>query len=107
MIRLKELRKERKITQGEIAKLCNTSVSNVSGWELGKWDPDPSMLVLLASFFSVSVDYLIGHDLNEPSLGEFTFLSEDEKDILRSYRNLSTEKKKSATAMIKALVEIK
>lgn len=60
MNRIKELRKARKITQGELAEIFSTSLSNVSGWESEKWQPDIETLINLADFFGVSVEYLWG-----------------------------------------------
>ncbi|MBE5737435.1 MAG: helix-turn-helix transcriptional regulator [Clostridiales bacterium] len=58
--RLKELRIERKISQLELGKLVNTSKMAVSHWESGHSEPSISQLIALATFFDVSVDYLIG-----------------------------------------------
>lgn len=62
MNKIKELRKKNGYTQTDLAKLCKTTTSNVSGWECGKWQPDNDTLILLANIFGVSVDYLIGND---------------------------------------------
>ncbi len=62
MNKIRELRKERKITQGELAEVLNTTTSNVSGWECGKWQPDNDTLIKLAEIFNVSVDELLGRD---------------------------------------------
>lgn len=57
---LKELRKEKHLTQTELAmKLCTTQDS-ISLWELGKSYPDIPMLIKIAKFFDVSCDYLLG-----------------------------------------------
>lgn len=59
-IRLKELRKEKGVSQLEIAKLLNMSKMAVSHWEKGNSEPSIEQLKLLAQYFDVSVDYLIG-----------------------------------------------
>lgn len=58
--RIKELRKENKMSQKELADKCLVKQSCVSKWERGETLPDLEVLVLLAKTFSVSADYLLG-----------------------------------------------
>ena len=62
MNRIRELRKAKNLTQGDLAKMLNTTTSNVSGWECGKWQPDNEALIKLAEVYDVSVDYLLGRE---------------------------------------------
>ncbi len=57
--RLRELRKEKGLTQIELAKLLNVSDRSVGFYETGERDPDTDTLKNLADFFSVSIDYLL------------------------------------------------
>ena len=58
--RLKELRLESNTSQAEIAKLLNMSKMAISHWEKGNSEPSIEQLKILARYFDVSVDYLIG-----------------------------------------------
>ena len=58
--RIKELRKENKISQIELAEKCNVKQSCVSKWERGATLPDAEMIVHLTKIFGVSADYLLG-----------------------------------------------
>lgn len=58
--RLIALRKERQLTQADVAKAIHKTRSTVSGYETEGKEPDYDMLCALAQFFSVSVDYLLG-----------------------------------------------
>ena len=58
--RLVQLRKEKGLSQVELAKVLNTTQRRISYMELGKVEPDLSTLVALSSYFEVSTDYLIG-----------------------------------------------
>lgn len=58
--RLKVLRTERSLTQGELGKVMNLSTSGISNYENGYSTPDFEMLKKLADYFEVSVDYLMG-----------------------------------------------
>ena len=60
MTKIKELRLAKGLKQGALAKILNVTQANLSAWELGKWQPDSDMLIKIAQFFGVSVDYLLG-----------------------------------------------
>ena len=60
---IRELRKEKGITQTELAKEISTTQDTISLWELGKSYPDVINVVKLCKFFGVTADYLLG--LNE------------------------------------------
>ncbi len=57
---LKELRKERGLTQQQLAEQLKLSVSIISKWENGKHQPTVDDLKILVNFFNVSAGYLIG-----------------------------------------------
>ena len=59
---LKSLRKINKTDQKALAKKLNVSAKTVSHWETGYTEPSINQLILLANFFDVSVDELIGRN---------------------------------------------
>lgn len=63
--RLKQLRDVKKITQKNLARALSVGLSTVAMWETGDRHPDHEMLVKIADFFGVSVDYLLGRDYTE------------------------------------------
>lgn len=58
--RLKELRTEKGVTQIQIAKIVNMSKMAIYHWEKGNSEPSIEQLKILANYFDVTVDYLIG-----------------------------------------------
>lgn len=58
--RLKSLRQEKDILQQDLADHLKVSKSTVSGWEVGRNQPNYDILIELSIYFGVSVDYLIG-----------------------------------------------
>ncbi len=58
-----DLRKEKKMTQKQVAELMNISDKTISKWERGLGCPDVSLLPELAAIFGVSVDYLLAGEL--------------------------------------------
>ena len=59
-MRLKELRKERGISQLKLAMELNTNQNTISRYETGEREPGINELIRIASYFNVSVDYLLG-----------------------------------------------
>lgn len=57
---LRRFRKEQKITQIQAAKAAGVSESMYQFYEYGKHEPTASVLIALADFFNVSLDYLCG-----------------------------------------------
>lgn len=58
---LKRLRAQKGVYQKEVAPLLGVTVGSLSNYENGVHVPDPDTLMLLADYYGVSVDYLIGH----------------------------------------------
>ena len=56
----KELRKAAGLNQAEMAKRLGISRSTVGMYETGQREPDFETLEMIADFFNVDVDYLIG-----------------------------------------------
>lgn len=57
---IKNLRKEKDITQDELADILGVSYQSVSRWETGICYPDMELIPILADFFGVTVDMLFG-----------------------------------------------
>lgn len=62
MLRLREIREAKGMSQIEAAKQLNVSRQSYNFYENGKRDPDTQTLQRMAEFFNVSVDYLLGRD---------------------------------------------
>ena len=60
MNRLKELRLERDVSQADVGKLFKITRQAVQRWEVGKSQPNIFQLIILAKYFQVSIDYLVG-----------------------------------------------
>lgn len=60
MLRIKELRQDKGLSQGDLAKELGLSQQTISSYEKGIREPDISTLKKLADFFQVSLDYLLG-----------------------------------------------
>lgn len=66
--RLKELRKSKNLTQLEFAKTFHIASGTVAMWETNKRQPDADTIKKVANFFNVSVDYLLGEELDSEEI---------------------------------------
>ena len=67
---LKELRKEKNLTQEQLAAQLNVSGRTVSRWETGSNMPDISILVDLAEFYNVSIHEIIDGERKSERMNE-------------------------------------
>ncbi len=59
---LRKLRTERQLTQEQLAETLGVAPQTISRWEIGTVAPDISMLPVIAGYFGISVDELLGVD---------------------------------------------
>ena len=60
MYRIRDLREDKDLSQADIAKVIKTTQQQYSKIETGKADISGQKLILLAKFYKVSVDYILG-----------------------------------------------
>ncbi len=82
---LQTLRKEKKITQEQLANYLGVSPQAVSKWENGSY-PEGDLLPKIAEFFSVSIDYLYGKAKKECSF---------EQQVFNEYRDIIIKEKEA------------
>lgn len=96
--RLIALRKEHRMTQGDLAKLLGKQRSTVSGYETGGKEPDFDALCFLADHFDVSVDYLLGRD-DERRHADVVFRN-DNANFKKHYDALAPDLKPVVTSIL-------
>ncbi len=82
--RITDLRENRNLLQKDIAKIFEVEQATVSNWEKGKRVPDSDMLIKIANFFDVSIDFLLGNDKKTKKYSE-TEEEIIEKEILKRW----------------------
>ncbi len=105
MNRFKELRQHRGLSQEQLAAAVNVVQTAVSKWERGKAFPDMPIAIRLADFFSVSVDYLLGRDvqIEKPATGEGDGLSDIQRRNIDLMKNLTAEEAIQVRAFVQGL----
>ena len=92
-LRLKELREKRGLSQAALARNLSLSQSAVAGWETCKREPVFDTLELLADFFGVSADYLLGRTDSPlsivPKETPYIECTPFERQVFEAYRAMS------------------
>ena len=88
---IRKLRRERDITQEQLAEYLNISVSAISQWECGKTAPDISQLPLLSNIFETSADIILGIDLDMKEKRIEEICMSAHKDSVAGYRERAVE----------------
>lgn len=58
--RIRELMKEQDLTQVKLAEKIGVKQNTISSWLLNKKEPSITSLWLLADYFNVDIDYIVG-----------------------------------------------
>lgn len=113
MLRLRQLRLEKKLRQVELCHLIKISQSTLSSWETGRYEIDNDNLKKLCEFFDVTSDYLLGlssnrhgyhipDDLQDIRFAfngfDFTGLTQQNIDDLRIVAEMMRKKNKDTTS---------
>lgn len=101
---LKQLRKEKGMTQTQFASEFNIATGTIAMWETGKRTPDTETLKKIARFFNVSIDFLLD---NEKSPTEESEEPEDEELIIlnRNAKKLSPEQQKLLNDVVRQMLK--
>lgn len=79
---IKDLRRSKKLSQTEFAKIVGVSQTTVTAWETGKAEPSSSAITRIADYFDVSTDYLLGRPEKKLSSEE-----QETKDLKKFLEN--------------------
>lgn len=60
MKRIRELRKKRGLSQDRLANEMSINIKTLRRYEVGENNPRVAILIELADYFDVSIDYLVG-----------------------------------------------
>lgn len=94
---LKELRKEKGLTQEQFAEKLNVSGRTVSRWETGSNMPDISLLVEIAEFYDTNIPEIINGERKSEKMNE------ELKEVAESMSNYAGAEKKNIVKNIRGL----
>lgn len=104
MLRLREIREAKGITQTAVANDLKLTRQTYSHYENGRRDPDTTTLKAIAKYFNVSVDYLLGEDTipSDKKIPKDLKKLLDEEEITLNGRLVSLEDKQKMFRIIEA-----
>ena len=113
MFMLKSLRMETGLTRADLSRAVNINQGTLANYENEIRQADYKTLILLAEYFDVTVDYLLGRDgmANEitkqaaPDASPKP-LSQTEKELLSRFRKLSTDSREIVLNLAKNLNDL-
>ena len=97
--RLRQLRKEAGFKQDELAAGLNFSRATISYYETGTRIPDIQKISIIADFFNVSVDYILGRT----NIKKFVDTNNEVLDFLEMFKSLNKTKQNELLLNIKTL----
>lgn len=103
--RLKELRDKESISQKKLGEILNMSQQAIAKWETGAASPDPVMLIKIADYFDVSIDYLVGRTDNPNITNDVIVESADGNITSLDDAGLSPDDLSRITAVIEDVVK--
>jgi len=103
--RLKLLRTEKRISQSLLATHLGVTQQAIARWEKGETEPDINTIQNLASFFDVSIDYLLGRtDVRNPNNKSDEDFPEDVKVLMRSVSKLTDKQKEIVKRLVQEFI---
>lgn len=99
-MKLKELRKQAKLTQKELANTLNLSQPTYQNYESEYTQPPIDLLIKLADYFNVSMDYLVGRNYRN----DLGYLTQEQKTLVQMIQELNEINLIKATSYIAGLV---
>ena len=98
--RISDLIDEKEITQKKLATALNVAPSTINGYITKGREPDIETLLKLASYFGVSVDYLLDFNMCVSSNGQ----NEKENELIELYRRLDCHQQVFLLDQIKFMI---
>lgn len=99
-MRLKEIRKNEKLTQSDIAKKLNIPLMTYNNYENEKTEPTIDTLCKLADYYGVTLDYLVGREFSN----ELGYLTQTQKMLLQIINELTEYNQAKLLGMAQGLL---
>lgn len=101
-MRIKELRKQKGLSQTELAHALSLEQTTISSYEQEKTEPNISTLIKLADYYNVSLDYLCGRVWHN----QIGYIPDDKKDLVNLVLQLNELNTIRATSYIAGMLAI-
>ena len=103
--KIRELRNEKGISQSSLANHLGLTQQAIAKWEKGIAEPDSVTLNKLASFFNVSVDFLLGRtNVRNSNNNVDEDFPDDVKVLMRSVSKLTDKQKEIVKRLVQEFI---
>ncbi|KAB7633368.1 helix-turn-helix transcriptional regulator [Bacillus sp. B4-WWTP-NA-D-NA-NA] len=90
---LRNLRNLQGLSLNALGKELGVTGSAISSWELGNKEPNFDMLIKVANYFKVSIDYMLNHQVFDNEAQKKEVVSQLANEIYERYKNIPDSKK--------------
>ena len=86
-LKLKEIREQANLTQKELTEKLNLHPMTYNNYEKNRCEPNIDLLIKIADFYGVSLDYLCDHKTQNTN--DIGYLTENQKQLLELIQELN------------------
>lgn len=104
---VRNLRKQKRISQTELAKILHVSQQTITAWETGKAEPSSSAVSNLADYFNVTTDYLLGRPEKQTESRQQTISKAIDTAMANDGKELDQHDKDVIKSLIEAYLDNK
>lgn len=104
---LKNLRKSNGVKQEELGKICGVAPNTISSWENGITQPPLETIKVIAEYFKVSTDYLLGYNQEDMERIKRLKMALKEAGLFNGDDDMTLEDLESAMKIVAVLKERK
>ena len=100
MENLRLLRKNANLTQRKLAEKVNIPKTNIGHYEIGITQPSIENLIKLADYFGCSIDYLLGHQVDNQEINQ------EQQEVIGLIKQLNSEQIKVLKIYISGMLNL-
>ena len=100
MENLRLLRKNATLTQRKLAEKVNIPKTNIGHYEIGITQPSIENLIKLADYFGCSIDYLLGHQVDNQEINQ------EQQEVIGLIKQLNSEQIKVLKIYISGMLNL-
>ena len=103
--KLQELRKNKGLTQEELAEALYVSRTAISKWESGLSVPDAEMLITISEIFETPVNEILGENIEEKEKNDLKVISE-KLEVINEQLSMHQKQKRKRIIIFLLIVDI-
>ena len=103
--RLQQLRKDRGYTRRELLDNLSFNYSTYANYESGLREPNAEILLTIAKFYNVSIDYIMGFTDRQNRIDDVSSITDAEYDHISMYRKLDVRGKEVVDSILESEIK--